>query len=75
MLRVLMPRFYVLVGLLTAGAVFLTSKAWSSDDLAATLGWLLASVLGVAMLVAPIVMRALMQRVRPVSKRGRHAER
>jgi hypothetical protein len=75
MLRVLMPRFYVLLGFLTAGAVFLTIGASSRDETAATVGWLLVSVLGAAMLAPPIVIWTLMRRVRPPSRRGRHAER
>jgi hypothetical protein len=75
MLRVLMPRFYVLVSSLTAGAVFLTFKATTRHDTVAAVGWLVASILGVVMLIAPIIMHTLMRRVRPPSRRGRHAQR
>lgn len=75
MLRVLMPRFYVLVGTLTIGAVALLLDARSRDNTPATMGWYVGSALGVALLVAPIVIRGLIKRVRPASRRGRHAER
>ena len=75
MLRVLMPRFYVLVGILTTGAVALLLDARSRDDTPATISWYVGSALGVAMLGAPIVIRGLIRRVRPASRRGRHAER
>lgn len=75
MLRVLMPRFYVLVGTLTIAAFALSLAARSRDDTTATVSWYVASALGVALLLAPIVIRGLIKHVRPPSRRGRHAER
>jgi peptidoglycan/LPS O-acetylase OafA/YrhL len=70
-----MPRFYVLLGLLTAAAVYLMTAALSRHDTGAAWGWGLGVALGLAMLVAPLVIGGLMRRVRPASRRGRHAER
>ena len=75
MLRILMPRFYVVLGALTTGAFVLMLDARSRDDTPATLGWFPGFALGLAMLVAAIVIWSLMRRVRPESRRGRHAER
>jgi hypothetical protein len=70
-----MPRFLVLLGLLTVGAVYLTFAARSHHETGAAWGWGLASALGVVMLVVPLIIGGLMRRVRPASRRGRHAER
>lgn len=70
-----MPRIYVLLGVLTAGEVYLLVGAASRHDTGATVGWALGTTLGVAMMLAPLVIGGLMRRVRPVSRRGRHAER
>jgi hypothetical protein len=75
LLRVLLPRFYVLFGLLTAGAAYFMIAARSRHDTGAAWGWGLGSALGLAMLVAPLIIGGLMRRVRPASRRGRHAER
>jgi drug/metabolite transporter (DMT)-like permease len=70
-----MPRFYVLLGCLTAGSLALTLTARTHHHTAATVGWAFATVLGVVLLVGPLVIMFLMRRVRPASRRGRHAER
>lgn len=75
MLRVLLPRLYALFGFLTTGAFFLMLAARSHRDTVATVGWSLATALGVVMLIGPLVITYLMRRVRPASRRGRHAER
>jgi uncharacterized membrane protein len=75
LLRVLMPRFYVLLGFLTAGALALTLAARSHHDTLATVGWAVATFLCAVLLVGPMVIGYLMRRVRPASRRGRHAER
>lgn len=75
MLRVLMPRFYVLLAVLTTGALVLTFTERSRDNTGAAVGWFVGFIVGVFMLVAPLVVLGLMRRVRPVSRRGRHAQR
>lgn len=70
-----MPRFYVLFGFLTVGAFVLMLSARSHHDTVATVGWGIGTALGVVMLVGPLVITYLMRRVRPASRRGRHAER
>lgn len=75
MLRVLMPRFYVLLGVATAGAFAATLAARAHHDTVATVGWGLGTLLGVMLLLGPLVIGYLMRRVRPASRRGRHAER
>jgi heme exporter protein D len=70
-----MPRLYVLLGCLAAGAFALMLAARSHHDTFAMVGWAFATVLSLVMLVVPLVIMFLMQRVRPASRRGRHAER